>query len=280
MEFRKWHFRPTTKKRPRPQAADWKSALFLGSLLLLGGKVGSCRGGITAGVALPHSSSAQYGSGPHIAASALQPGDLVFYYSPISHVGMYIGNGMIVHAANPSTDRLILKDPTGGASSGVRFGPPQTPLAVLLLVGALLGLIAGPILLLVSGLALVGVRLTIAAADRPRIWIALQRRGRRAVRWLPPETFTGKLPLDHDAVLVPRIARRLTGIRLPAGRLPVNHGLVVVSGHPVDSILAMLDDPEVQAQANDLSLGIDGGYRSFTATLLRQLIIPRRHLPA
>ena len=56
-----------------------------------------------AGVGLPHSSSAQYSSGPHISASALQPGDLVFYYSPISHVGMYIGNGMIVHAANPST---------------------------------------------------------------------------------------------------------------------------------------------------------------------------------
>ena len=56
-----------------------------------------------AGVGLPHSSSAQYGSGPHISASALQPGDLVFYYSPISHVGMYIGNGLIVHAANPGT---------------------------------------------------------------------------------------------------------------------------------------------------------------------------------
>jgi cell wall-associated NlpC family hydrolase len=56
-----------------------------------------------AGVSLPHSSSAQYGSGPQVAASALQPGDLVFYYSPISHVGMYIGNGQIVHAANPST---------------------------------------------------------------------------------------------------------------------------------------------------------------------------------
>jgi peptidoglycan DL-endopeptidase CwlO len=56
-----------------------------------------------AGVGLPHSSSAQFSSGPHISASALQPGDLVFYYSPISHVGMYIGNGMIVHAANPST---------------------------------------------------------------------------------------------------------------------------------------------------------------------------------
>jgi len=56
-----------------------------------------------AGVALPHSSSAQFSSGPQVPASALQPGDLVFYYSPISHVGMYIGNGMIVHAANPST---------------------------------------------------------------------------------------------------------------------------------------------------------------------------------
>ena len=54
-----------------------------------------------AGVGLPHSSGAQYGSGPHIPASELRPGDLVFYYSPISHVGMYIGNGLIVHAANP-----------------------------------------------------------------------------------------------------------------------------------------------------------------------------------
>ncbi len=56
-----------------------------------------------AGVALPHSSSAQYSSGTKVARGDLQPGDLVFYYSPISHVGLYIGNGMIVHAANPGT---------------------------------------------------------------------------------------------------------------------------------------------------------------------------------
>ena len=37
-----------------------------------------------------------------VSESSLQPGDLVFYYSPISHVGMYIGNGMIVNAENPS----------------------------------------------------------------------------------------------------------------------------------------------------------------------------------
>lgn len=60
-----------------------------------------------AGVSLPHSSSAQFSSGPRVSASDLQPGDLVFYYSPISHVGIYIGNGMIVHAANPGTGVVV-----------------------------------------------------------------------------------------------------------------------------------------------------------------------------
>lgn len=54
-----------------------------------------------AGVSLPRTSGEQYGAGTPVSVSQLQPGDLVFYYSGISHVGMYIGNGMIVHAANP-----------------------------------------------------------------------------------------------------------------------------------------------------------------------------------
>ena len=54
------------------------------------------------GISLPHSAAAQFGSGRHISPSSLQPGDLVFYYSPIHHVGIYIGGGRIVHAANPS----------------------------------------------------------------------------------------------------------------------------------------------------------------------------------
>ena len=54
-----------------------------------------------AGVSLPHSSSAQYGSVRHVAISDLQPGDLVFYYSPISHVGIYIGGGRIIDAPYP-----------------------------------------------------------------------------------------------------------------------------------------------------------------------------------
>ena len=55
------------------------------------------------GVGLPHSSSAQMGMGAPVSSSQLRPGDLVFYYHPVSHVGIYIGNGRIVHAANPST---------------------------------------------------------------------------------------------------------------------------------------------------------------------------------
>jgi len=65
----------------------------------------------SAGVSLPHSSGSQMGSGTPVSISALQPGDLVFYYSPVSHVAMYIGNGQIVHAANPSSGVRV--DPVG-----------------------------------------------------------------------------------------------------------------------------------------------------------------------
>src|SRR3546814_18308873 len=57
---------------------------------------------------------------------------------------------------------------------------------------------------------------------------AMSQRGKRIPRWLPPETFTGKLPLAVDAVLIPRIAKRLRPVLLPAGMLPINHNLVVV----------------------------------------------------
>jgi cell wall-associated NlpC family hydrolase len=52
-----------------------------------------------AGVSLPHSSSAQSGMGRAVSRADLQPGDLIFFYSPVSHVGIYIGNGQMVHAS-------------------------------------------------------------------------------------------------------------------------------------------------------------------------------------
>ncbi|MGZ4549188.1 MAG: C40 family peptidase [Blastococcus sp.] len=51
-----------------------------------------------AGVALPHSSRAQSQLGRPVSRSELLPGDLVYFYTPVSHVGLYIGNGMMVHA--------------------------------------------------------------------------------------------------------------------------------------------------------------------------------------
>ena len=50
------------------------------------------------GISLPHSSSEQYHSGQHVSRKDLQPGDLVFFGSPIHHVGIYIGGGDMIEA--------------------------------------------------------------------------------------------------------------------------------------------------------------------------------------
>ena len=55
-----------------------------------------------AGVAIPRVSRAQStGAGQAVARSDLRPGDLVFFYSPVSHVGLYVGNDTILHAPRP-----------------------------------------------------------------------------------------------------------------------------------------------------------------------------------
>lgn len=53
------------------------------------------------GVSLPHSSRAQANYGKSIARNKLLPGDLVFFGKPISHVGIYLGGGKMVHAPRP-----------------------------------------------------------------------------------------------------------------------------------------------------------------------------------
>ncbi|MDH6623639.1 cell wall-associated NlpC family hydrolase [Streptomyces sp. LBL] len=55
-----------------------------------------------AGVSLPRTTYAQIGAGRRVSRSELLPGDLVFFYSGISHVGLYVGNGQMIHAPNPS----------------------------------------------------------------------------------------------------------------------------------------------------------------------------------
>jgi peptidoglycan DL-endopeptidase CwlO len=56
------------------------------------------------GVSLPHNAAAQYAALPHVPASDLQPGDLVFFYG-LGHVGIYIGNGLFIHA--PHTGDVV-----------------------------------------------------------------------------------------------------------------------------------------------------------------------------
>ncbi|MFF7246962.1 NlpC/P60 family protein [Embleya sp. NPDC008237] len=55
----------------------------------------------SAGISLPRVTNDQFAADPHVSVANLQPGDLVFFYSGISHVGIYIGDGKMVHAANP-----------------------------------------------------------------------------------------------------------------------------------------------------------------------------------
>jgi len=69
-----------------------------------------------AGISLPRVVGPQYGATRHISRSQLQPGDLVFY-GGMSHVGMYLGKGRVVHAPRPGRSVEIT-----GLGSFSKFG--------------------------------------------------------------------------------------------------------------------------------------------------------------
>ena len=56
-----------------------------------------------AGISIPRTSQAQIGGGTPVAKSDLQPGDLVAFYGGASHIGIYAGNGQVVHAPSSGT---------------------------------------------------------------------------------------------------------------------------------------------------------------------------------
>jgi cell wall-associated NlpC family hydrolase len=83
------------------------------------------------GVVLPHHAASQYMLGTPVDKNALQPGDLVFFGSPVHHVGMYIGGGYFVEA--PHTGAYVQVSPLAGRTDYVgarrypwryRVGPP------------------------------------------------------------------------------------------------------------------------------------------------------------
>jgi peptidoglycan DL-endopeptidase CwlO len=71
-----------------------------------------------AGIKLPHSSLSQSKMGQPVSRDQLRPGDLVFFYSPVSHVGIYIGNGQMVHA--PTSGDVVKVAPLMSGFSGAR----------------------------------------------------------------------------------------------------------------------------------------------------------------
>jgi peptidoglycan DL-endopeptidase CwlO len=61
------------------------------------------------GVSMPHSSRQQFDRGRPVAKSDLKLGDLVFFYSDIHHVGLYAGNGQVIHAPRPGKSVEYIK---------------------------------------------------------------------------------------------------------------------------------------------------------------------------
>jgi cell wall-associated NlpC family hydrolase len=61
------------------------------------------------GISLPHYTGWLWNSGIHVSRDQLEPGDLVFFFADISHVGMYIGDGLMVDA--PSTGQQVQVQP-------------------------------------------------------------------------------------------------------------------------------------------------------------------------
>ncbi len=73
-----------------------------------------------AGISLPHSSRAQSGLGTPVSRADLMPGDLVYFYSPVSHVGIYVGDGKMVHARTHGLPVAVTSVDQAGYRGAVR----------------------------------------------------------------------------------------------------------------------------------------------------------------
>lgn len=75
-----------------------------------------------AGISFPHSAQAQYDNTTRVPVSDLQPGDLVFYFQPVDHVGIYIGNGNMIVARHEGTNVQVENIYYNGLDGGGRVG--------------------------------------------------------------------------------------------------------------------------------------------------------------
>lgn len=98
------------------------------------------------------------------------------------------------------------------------------------------------------------------------------KRGIRPIRWMPPESWHN-LALDEEILLVPRIARSLKPIRVPAGMLPINHNLSIVAKgqYTLDQIEVALCSEEANEWVQIYAPRLENGFYSLTTTKLREL---------
>lgn len=75
-----------------------------------------------AGVTLPRTSAQQATVGIPVSKSNLLPGDLVFFYTPISHVGIYVGEGLMIHAPHPGDVVKVVSIDTMPLAAARRVG--------------------------------------------------------------------------------------------------------------------------------------------------------------
>ncbi|WAZ23599.1 NlpC/P60 family protein [Streptomyces cinnabarinus] len=76
-----------------------------------------------AGISLPRTTYDQVNAGTTVSLANAKPGDLVFFYENLGHVGIYIGNGMMIHAPKPGAyvrEESIYYDGEGSIHSVVR----------------------------------------------------------------------------------------------------------------------------------------------------------------
>lgn len=91
-------------------------------------------------------------------------------------------------------------------------------------------------------------------------------------RWLPPESFE-RMDLSKPSLLIPRIASSLKPVRVPAGILPLDHGISIVSAGDatLDEIEEQLLSPAAEAWVRARAPRLENEYRSLTTSLLRSL---------
>jgi len=103
----------------------------------------------------------------------------------------------------------------------------------------------------------------------------MPQRGKRKTWWMPPETIT--LDISRPGVLIPRIAKRLRAIPIPAGVLPVDHNLHITTSDTLSQsdLINLVTCDEAQDFARLHAPRLENGYLDLRASLLRRIPVHR-----